>query len=370
MSSAAHRGSRGRPGNVSAPLLVHEASGVRWTEDGHPLLPRSYGDAAGEYRALRERAAIVDRCDRAVLRLYGRDPLRILQGMLSNDVTLASATRALYAALLTARGRMVTELRVFRRAEDFLLEVPAAALPGVSDVFRRSIPPLFARWEDLSEAWHVVGVYGPAAGAALQSVPGTALPPAEEEDAAAPMTGRAAPGLVVTTRVTGGAGYDLILPVPAAEGLWRELLEAGVRPAGHAPLDVLRIEAGVPWWGAELTDTTIPLEAGLLHRAISTGKGCYTGQEVIVRILHRGHVNRELRGVLLGQGAGVRRDTPLLEPGTGLVAGRITSSAWSPRLDQEIALAYVRRGLEAGSGLEVGEPGGPVARLTSLPFAL
>lgn len=354
---------------MTAPLPVHDALTVRWGEsDGSPL-PRSYGDAAAEYHAALEHAAVVDRCDRALLRVYGRDPLRILQGMLSNDVTAASPGRAVYAALLTPKGRMLADLRVFRRPDDFLLELPAAALAGVVETFTRSVPPLFARWEDVSETLHVLGVYGPEAGARLGTLLGTPPPDPALEDAAAAAAIAGQPAIVVSTRFTGGAGYDVVAPTAVAERLWLELASTGVRPAGHAPLDVLRIEAGVPCWGAELTTETIPLEAGIQARAISMTKGCYTGQEVIVRILHRGHVNWLLRGVLLGEAAGAKRDTPLLQPGTGKQVGRITSSAWSPRLDQEIALAYVRRELEPGAMLELAATGGPAAQVVTLPFA-
>jgi len=353
---------------MTLPLAEAAAPGVRWTESEGLRLPRSYGDAAAEYSAARERAVVVDRCDRGLLRLYGRDPLRILQGILSNDVNLASAGRAVYAALLTPKGRMLADVRVIRRADDLLLDLPAAALPVVADTFRRTIPPLFARWEDVSESQHVLGVYGPESGASLTSLLGPDLPAVEQEDGAAPVSIGGESGTVVSTRITGGEGYDVVLPTAAAESLWRELAAIGVLAAGHAPLDVLRIEAGVPAWGAELTEETIPLEAGIEARAISTTKGCYTGQEVIVRILHRGHVNWLLRGVLLGEAAGMGRGAPLFSAASGKQAGRITSSAWSPRMDQEVALAYVRREVAPGTELALREQGGPAVRVVELPF--
>src|SRR5690606_16123053 len=149
-------------------------------------------------------------------------------------------------------------------------------------------------------------------------------------------------------------GFDVIVRSDVAERVWERLTEAGARPAGHATLDVLRIEAGSPRWGAELDETTIPLEAGLRERAISETKGCYTGQEVIIRILHRGHVNWLLRGILLGDAAAPARDTPLLDPGAGRKVGRITSAAWSPKHSQTIALGYVRREVEPGTELHLG----------------
>lgn len=351
---------------MSAPLGVHDRLGVRWSETPAGPLPRGYGDAAAEYRAALASAVVVDRCDRALVRLTGRDPQRILQGMLSNDVTVASAGRAVYAALLTAKARMVAELRVYRRPDGFLLEPAAEALPELLATFSRSVPPLFARHADASAELHVLGVYGPRAGELLAAVAGAPDLPTDE-DASVTVRVDEAECVVVGTRIAGGAGFDVILPTVAAESLWQALVGAGAVPMGQAALDVLRIEAGVPRWGTELTPETIPLEAGIQARAISTRKGCYTGQEVITRILHRGHVNRLLRGVLLGDAASQGREAGLYEPG-GKQLGGVTSSAWSPRLDQEIALAYVRREVEPGTTLRAGAADGPTARVVTLPF--
>src|SRR5690606_15899076 len=131
-----------------------------------------------------------------------------------------------------------------------------------------------------------------------------------------------------------------------ADALRDALVEHGAHACGHAALDVLRIEAGVPRWGAELDETTIPLEAELGERAISTTKGCYTGQEVIIRILHRGHVNWHVRGLRLGDAPVPARGATLTRSDTDKSVARITSACVSPRFDQTIALGYVRREVE------------------------
>ncbi len=130
---------------------------------------------------------------------------------------------------------------------------------------------------------------------------------------------------------------------------------------------MLRIEAGRPRWGAELNATTIPLEARLKERAISTTKGCYTGQEVIIRILHRGHVNWHLRGLLLGESAPPPLDAKLTQLDSEKVVARVTSACVSPRVDQTIALAYVRREIQSGAELRLADGGAP-ARVVDLPF--
>jgi glycine cleavage system aminomethyltransferase T len=103
---------------------------------------------------------------------------------------------------------------------------------------------------------------------------------------------------------------------------------------------------------------------------ISEGKGCYTGQEIIIRILHRGHVNWLLRGMLLGDAPVAAQGTPLLQPGDHKQVGRITSSVISPRFEQTIALGYVRRELTLPAQLHLGDAEGAMITVVELPFAV
>ncbi|HEX7239142.1 MAG TPA: glycine cleavage T C-terminal barrel domain-containing protein, partial [Longimicrobiaceae bacterium] len=193
-----------------------------------------------------------------------------------------------------------------------------------------------------------------------------------EEDASWEAAWEGAPVLVAGTRDTGEEGYDLFAPAAALPGLWSALLAAGAAPVGREALETLRVEAGVPRYGAELTEEEIPTEAyearGMVPRAISFGKGCYTGQEVIVRIAHRGHVNRHLRGLLLGGAPAPEPGTRLFHPETGREVGRVTSTAASPRMGGTVALGYVRRELGPGDSVRVGAPDGVGAAVVALPF--
>lgn len=354
---------------MTSPLArVHEEHGVRW-DAAVATLPRNYGDPAAEYAAARDHVAVVDRSDRAFVRVYGRDPARMVQGLVSNDVTLTAAGRAVYATVLTPKGKMVADVRILRRGDELLLETDAAAAQPLAEHLRKYVPPLFARFDDASAAWNEIGVYGPLARETLQRVLGTTLPEAFEEDVAIDASFEGAPVALMTTSYPDVAGYDVLCPPAALESLWRGLTGAGARPLGHATLDVLRIEAGRPRWGAELDGNTIPLEAGLRERAISETKGCYTGQEVIIRVLHRGHVNWLLRGMLLGDTPAPAPESPLLRASDQRQVGRITSAAWSPKHAQTIALGYVRREVEPPAPLLLGGPDGPEVTVVALPFA-
>ncbi|HUH11593.1 MAG TPA: glycine cleavage T C-terminal barrel domain-containing protein [Longimicrobiales bacterium] len=348
---------------------LHQELGARFAADGAGGAPRNYGNPAAEYRAAREACVVVDRSDRAVWRASGRDPVRMLQGLVTNDLAGAAEGRGVYAALLTPKGRMVAELRLFRLAErEVLFDTAAGAQEELSATLRKYVPPLFARIEPMEMA--VLGVYGPHARDTIVAALGVEVPaeqPPEGWVTAEPAQhAEQGPTLVVRTPYVGVAGYDVLLPAGRAAAAFRALLAAGAAPAGHATLEVLRIEAGTPRWGAELTGDVIPLEAGLRERAISETKGCYTGQEVIIRILHRGHVNWRLRGLLMGEAPAPVAGARLTRPGEEKAVARVTSACSSPALGQTVALAYARRELEPGARLE--RPGGGQAELVELPF--
>ena len=357
------------------PLL--EEAGAVFGEVAGAAVARHYGDGAAEYRAVRRAAGIADRSDRARLRLWGRDPVKMMHGLISNDLLKAEPGRGVYAAMLTAKGRMIADVRVFRRADgELLVGVAREALEGTREHLKKFVPPLFARWADATDQTAEIGVYGPRSRELLGRVLGAEVP-ALAEDAFVEPEWEGAWLLVAATREAGGEeGFDVFVPAERAAQLWMALrkqgMEIGARPAGFGALETLRMEAGRPRYGAELTEETIPTEAyeatGLMDRAVSFHKGCYTGQEVIVRIAHRGHVNRHLRGLLLGDAPAPAARAPLHHSGTGRDVGRVTGAAFSPLLGQTIAMAYVRREVEPGGEVRVGAPDGPAARVVSLPF--
>jgi folate-binding protein YgfZ len=285
--------------------------------------------------------------------------------------------------MLTPKGRTIADLRAFVLPRpggvEVMVDVAREALAGARDHLKKYVPPMFARWEEISDRVGTIGVYGPRSRALLTAVLGGSLPESTEDSFVEldwSTGGDSARVLVVSTRYVGDDGFDLFVPAGAVPGLWSALhargAEFGARPVGYAALEALRVEAGRPRYGWELTDETIPTEAfestGLMERAISFSKGCYTGQEVIVRIAHRGHVNRHLRGLLLGESPLPAPGTPLLNTETGREVGRTASAVLSPLLDQTIALAMVRRELEPGNMVRVGGDDGMVGRIVELPF--
>jgi folate-binding protein YgfZ len=176
---------------------------------------------------------------------------------------------------------------------------------------------------------------------------------------------------VIVRRIAefGGVAVELLVGRDRLAAVESTLAAAGVAPLASEAAEALRIEAGVPQFGRDMDEETIPLEAGIEERAISFTKGCYVGQEVIIRVLHRGHgrVARRLVGLVFDAAAAVAPPgTPLAIDGKEV--GQVTSSTFSPSLQRPIALAYLKRDFTA-PGTRALTPGGEAAEVAALPFA-
>jgi folate-binding protein YgfZ len=321
------------------------------------------------YTAARNRAAMIDRSDRAMIVVSGSDRASYLHGLLTNDITSLTSGTGCYAAYLTPQGRMISDLWVYELGDLILLAMPRTAKGTILAKLDQFIFSEDVKLGDVSETFVGTAVVGPAAADALASVlPGTpsealqAL--AEHGNLRASFDGQ--PAIVVRVTDTGEPGFDVVVERESAASFQAALGRNGVIAVDAATADTLRIEAGIPKFHRDMDEDTIPLEAGIESRAISMTKGCYVGQEVIVRVLHRGHgrVARRLVGLVLegrqlpADGAAVSSDDR--------DAGRITSAAFSPPHDAAIALAYVHRDfVEPGTALRVDNR---PAVVTALPF--
>ncbi len=357
----------------------HEGSGAAFGEVAGVPVPRHFGDSASEYRSVRESVGVADRTDLAVIRLHGRDPVKMMQGLITNDLAGAVAGKGVYAGMLTPKGRMIAELRAFTRqfaeGTEVIVLLPREALAGTREHLKKFVPPMFARWADVSEELTTIGIYGPLSGELLKSAIGPDELGEVEDFVSVDFSGE--PLLIARTDYAGGEeGYDLVVSVGKAGDLWEKLVEGaremGGSHVGFGALETLRVEAGIPRYGSELTEKTIPTEAyestGMIPRAISFTKGCYTGQEVVIRIAHRGHVNRHLRGLLLGDGPAPTAGTPLFSDDAGKEIGWTTSAVHSPRLGETIALGFVRREIEPDQSVRLGSADGMAVQVSDLPF--
>jgi folate-binding protein YgfZ len=288
------------------------------------------------YDAPRSGLGLIERAERGRILVEGADRLSLLQGLLTNDMASLAAGSGVYSAWLTPQGRMIADLHVVELGEAALLDVPVELTRALRDRLDDSIFAEDVTVHDATNEWSHFAIAGPAAPEALdrtRAIPFVRLPTA----------GPKVPLFEVYARATD------------APRLREALAAAGAVPVGTDAAESFRIESGIPRWGVDLDQDTIPLEAGLEDRAISFTKGCYVGQEVIVRVLHRGHgrVARRLVGLALPDAAVERlptRGEPVMAEGKPV--GELRSVGWSSRLRQCVALAYVRReALEQGAKL-------------------
>src|SRR5918993_2901456 len=292
------------------------------------------------YKAAREGAVVYVREDRGRVQLTGGDRRSYLQGLLTNDVGALASGEGCYAALLTPQGRMISDMRVHETGDAVLLVVPISAAPRVAAHLADFIFTEDAQVDDVTSGVAEMTVVGPRAA----EVVGLALPPSRNRRVVVAGIEVLAAG----NDELSVAALDLYVENDRLPALVAALAAEGVARVDEALFETLRIEAGTPRFGVDMDESTIPLEAAIEDRAISFSKGCYVGQEVIVRVMHRGggRVARKLVGIAWPAGAGVPvRGTQLLSGDRQGGAG--TSAAFSPSLRHPVALRYVHRDFTA-----------------------
>lgn len=337
-------------------------------------------DQIRQYRDIHAGAALIDRHHRGRIVARGADRKSFLQALLTNDVMALGPGSGCYAALLTPLGRMVTDMRVFELGDATLIDVPWA----VKD-------PLVARLEqvifsedvllgDLTSELGCVSVQGPTAAAVVARTlsgnrgSGPAASGGELvnwpafHNQAIDLDGEA--GIVARVDEFGLPGFLMFAPPNRLPAIAEAIAAAGAIVPDAEVVETLRIESGTPVFLVDMTDDTIPLEAGIEALAISSTKGCYPGQEVIVRIRDRGHgrVARKLVGLTIdGEIEPAAGDRLLFDEKD---VGHVTSAADSPAIGKPIALGYVHRDhIAPGSRLTIARGDARLdATVTALPF--
>ena len=314
---------------------------------------------------IRTGAAIGAIAPRRQIAVAGKDRASYLHGLLTNDIQVLTPGSGCYAAWLTPQGRMLTDMYVLQSDEMILLDVPAETVDATVARLDQFIFTEDVRVESLAETLSAVWIHGPRAAEAIGKAGGVDraggvgdLAGWSQYQHARFTFGDAAISIVRIDQI-GMPGYCVYLARERETAFLTALDAGGAVVVLPAALEAARIEAGYPVFGIDMTDDTIPLEAGIEDRAISMTKGCYVGQEVIVRVLHRGHgrVVRKLVGLRLEQADAVPLRGARLLAGDREI-GSITSAASSPRLGV-IAMGYVHRDFVAGgTRVDVEVPGG------------
>jgi folate-binding protein YgfZ len=323
----------------------------------------------GGYRAARNTSAFINRVDRGRIVVSGADRRSYLQGLLTNDIAALAPGTGCYAAYLTPQGRMIADLYVYELGDVILLTVPVQVKDTVLAKLDQFIFSEDVQLGDVTEAFAQTTVLGPQAAqtiaAQFEDAGAERLTPLPEHgNVRASFRGGAA--IVVRTFERGVPGFDLFVERERAGDLADALRNAGVAELDDTTGEALRIEGGVPMFGRDMDETIIPLEAVIEPRAVSFTKGCYVGQEVIIRVMHRGHgrVAKKLVGLAVAGDAVPAAGAAVREGDREI--GHVTSSAWSPALGQPIALGYVQRDfVEPGTRVKVGDSD---AEVRALPF--
>ena len=302
------------------------------------------------YHAAHNSAVIIDRSSQGAIALTGGDRASFLHALLTNDIARLKAGQGAYAAYLTPQGRMISDVRVIEAGSRMLLGVERDVAAPLAERFDKLVFSEDVQAKDVTDDLAVFGVHGPSAARMIQNATGISV-----IDLASQYDNVTAESLtIVRDDGLGLPGYDLYLPACDADATRARFVEAGAVVASEETGETLRIEAGRPRFGVDMSTDTIPLEAGIEDRAISFTKGCYVGQEVIIRVMHRGHgrVARRLVSMVLSGDAVPDRGTKI-HIGDRLV-GEITSATASPKLGAPLALGYVHRDhAEPGTELRV-----------------
>jgi len=325
----------------------HQRHGATFGPVDGAAVVLDYGDMAAEHAALRQSVGVLDLSFRSRVCVVGADRARFLNGQVTNNLKELRPGHGCYAALTTNKGKIQSDLNIHCLADELLLDFEPGLTQRVTERLEKFIVADDVQIVEVAPHYGLLSVQGPQAAALLASNGlFTSCPekPFQSVKAADPTLGEL---YLVNLPRTGSTGFDVFVPTASLETVAARLIDSaakfGGRAVGWAALELARLEAGIPRFGADLDETNLPHEAGIETRAVSYTKGCYIGQEVINRIRTFGQVSRALRGLQLPAGL-----TELPLKGDHLLhdgkeVGHITSAAHSPTLRVGIALGYVRK---------------------------
>ena len=298
------------------------------------------GDSATGYSAVRNGGTgLIDLSSRGRLVVGGSEAVMFLNGLITNDMKTLAVNTWMPAAFANVQGRLLAAVRVIHREDGFLIDTEDVTHDTILKILERFTLAGDFRVMEVTNETVLLSIQGKSAESTMRAVFGDESTVERQKV----LNGKLANGHEVTIiRATHTAenGFDLFADANDAQSLRESLIKAGAQDVSFETLETLRIEAGIPRYGVDMDETTVVTEANL-DEAVSFTKGCYLGQEIIVRIKHRGHVAKKLTGMIFGVDAELKRDAKVLSVDDKEI-GRVTSSTFSPRLNQTIALGYLK----------------------------
>jgi folate-binding protein YgfZ len=297
----------------------------------------------------RQTIALADRSpNRVRLRITGPDRAKFLHNLTTQNIKALTPGQGAEAFVTNLQGRTLAFASVLATDDALILRTDAPSLDPLTGHFGKYSLFDDVAWTDESSAsfeWHLFG----------------------EEDLNPLSTSLAPDVLVIPERWTPFPGLTLIGPESQTATVRQQLESSGIQPIAPETFDVLRIAAGTPISGLDVTPENLPQEVGRDASAISFNKGCYLGQETVARLDALGHVNKLLRGLIFDEASQPTPGQPLVAP-NGKPAGSITTCAFSPERHRWIGLGYVRVAHPPGTDLRLGTADGPIIQVSDWPI--
>ena len=315
-----------------------------------------------EYEIVRDGGAgLIDLSElRGRIRISGSEATMFLNGLMTNDMKSLAANRWMASVFPTVQGRLIGAVRVIRGSEpSFLIDTETASHEAVLKTISRFTMAGDFKVADVTEETALLTVQGQLAGEVIEKVFGTSA-------SEIPVNGVSEVRQVTIVRAThtGENGFDILVDAAQKAELLQALEDGGAQPISDDTLEILRVEAGIARFGVDMDDTNVVPETNL-DDAVSYTKGCYVGQEIIVRIKHRGHPAKKLTGLKFETDVQIESGA-VINSTENQEIGRVTSAVISPRLGS-IGLGYVRyEQLTEGTRVIVSD--GIEATVTALPF--
>ncbi|WP_440086943.1 glycine cleavage system aminomethyltransferase GcvT [Streptosporangium sp. LJ11] len=349
---------------------VHESLGATLTDFAGWLMPLRYGSESAEHNAVRQAAGLFDLSHMGEIFVTGPQAAEALDYALVGHLSALEPGRARYTMIVDAEGGVLDDLIVYRLAPaEFMVVANASNYPRVAAELTDRAKGFDAAVDDRSERYALVAVQGPRSAEILGALTDADLDGLKYyAGLPAVVAGREA--LVARTGYTGEDGFELFVAAEDAEPVWAALTEAGAPhgliPAGLSARDTLRLEAGMPLYGNELSAGLTPFDAGLGRVVRFDKPGDFVGRAALES---RKDVppSRRLVGLIATGRRVPRHGYPVVVVGDGTVVGEVTSGAPSQSLGRPIAMAYVDNGLSSGLAVDIRGGHEPV-EVVALPF--
>ena len=327
---------------------LHESAGAAFTSIGDWEVPCNYGDSAEEYRVIKDEAGLIDQSHFGRIRIDGKDTLDLLNRLSTYKVDILPVGTGEGTILLTNKGRVIDLVHLFAKEDGLMMITSPEAVEQTSEWIDLYTFMEEVILEDITMSTAMLTLTGPKSNLLVEKAFNfKSAQLALYEHSALSVKG--APVSIIRTDPLGELGYSFVMESSQAQGVWELLVSQGAFAVGQEAYNVMRIESGITRYGHELTDRVNPWEVNL-NKYIHWDKGCYTGQEVVLRLYNYNKVRRQLVSIEalsdnIIEGAQLKSD--------GVEVGWVSSLSINPVTQRRIGLAIVHVDhIETGKALQ------------------